>query len=87
MLQVATDGLRAADRDDGESLCVQVEAATLGERLERPLVARPLDEDDRTDVASHCERLERFHGAHLHNTRTERRERRLLSSMGFAAVG
>jgi putative polysaccharide biosynthesis protein len=45
-LQVATDRLRASDRDDGDSLALQVVAAAPGERLEGFLVAAPLHEHD-----------------------------------------
>src|SRR5205085_10971860 len=41
------DALRAAHRQDRNAVRVEVTAAALGERLERDLVARPLDEHDR----------------------------------------
>jgi hypothetical protein len=45
-----SDGLRTADRHDGNALSVEVPASALGECFERELVADPLDEDDRTRV-------------------------------------
>src|SRR6185312_10603675 len=40
-----SDRLRAADRDDADAVAREVAAAALGERLDRPLVAHPLDQD------------------------------------------
>jgi hypothetical protein len=45
--------LRTADRDDGDTLCVEIPAATLCERFERALVADPFDEDDGTRRVPH----------------------------------
>ena len=47
VLEEAADRLRAADRHDDDALRVEVAAAAFRERLDRALVAAPLDEDDR----------------------------------------
>ena len=47
-IQEAPNGLRTADRHDGNALVDEVTTAALGERFERELVADPLDEHDRT---------------------------------------
>src|SRR5205085_1576964 len=47
------DALRAAHRDDRDALGVEIAAAALRERLERDLVACPLDKYDRAARLSH----------------------------------
>ena len=47
VIQEAPDRLRAADRHDDYALRVEVAATAFRERLDRALVAAPLDEDDR----------------------------------------
>ena len=46
----ASDCLRASDRHDGNALCLQIAAPALSERLDRELVARPLNEHHRSQV-------------------------------------
>ena len=46
-VEEAADGLRTPDRDDGDALGVEIPTAASGKRLERALVADPLDEHDR----------------------------------------
>ncbi len=46
-IQEPSDGLRAADRDDGDALGVEIPALPLRESLERSLVAEPFDQHDR----------------------------------------
>jgi len=46
-IQKPSDGLRAADRDDGDALGREIPALPLRESLERGLVAEPFDQHDR----------------------------------------
>ena len=45
--QEPSDGLRSPDRHDGNTLSLEIPATSLGERLERALIADPFDEYDR----------------------------------------
>jgi hypothetical protein len=46
---VTADVLRAAHGHDGDPLCIEVPPSSRSQRLDRTLVADPLDEYDRLD--------------------------------------
>jgi hypothetical protein len=45
--QETADGLRAAHRNNGDPLGVEISTETLGQRFDRDLIADPFDEHDR----------------------------------------
>jgi hypothetical protein len=50
-IEVAADGLRTADRKDGNSLGFEVPSVALGQRLDGELIADSFDQHDRTHGA------------------------------------
>ena len=52
--QEPSDVLRTPDRDDRDALGVEGATASLGERLERPLIADAFDEDDGMSLHLRC---------------------------------
>ena len=62
LLQEPPNGLRAPDRHDGNTLGIEIPAATLSQRLDRALVADPFDEHD-------C-----VHNSHLRESSDRRNE-------------
>ena len=77
VIQEAADRLRAADRHDDNALRVEVAAAAFRERLDRALVAAPLDEDDRAWT------VDRRHGTR--GTAARKRYARCIPSKPFSS--
>ena len=68
-LEDAADGLCPSDRNDRYPLSGKVPTPPLGERLDRDLVADPLDEHDGAQAVGQLKRLVLLHASHLHSRR------------------